>query len=54
MKKFLATVLVISAICQGVYAFPVDTSDWVCSEEPGQLSVSAAEIVLKSDLKQMP
>ena len=52
MKKFLATVLVISAICQGVYAFPVDTSDWVCSEEPGQLSVSAAEIDLKSDLKQ--
>lgn len=51
MKKFLATVLVILSMSQGVLAFPVDTSDWVCSEEPRQLSVEAAEIDLKSDLK---
>ena len=52
MKKFLLTMLVIWVISGSAQAFPVDTSDWVCSEEPGQLSVVAAEIDLKSDLKQ--
>lgn len=50
MKKFLATVLVLFSICYSVSAFSVDTREWVCSE-PGQLSVIAAEIDLKSDLK---
>lgn len=50
MKKFLALVLVMLSIAQGVYAFGVDTSQWVCAE-PGQISVVAAELDLKSDLK---
>lgn len=50
MKKFLSTVLVLLAFAQNVLAFSVDTSEWVCAE-PGQVAVVAAEIDLKSDLK---
>lgn len=50
MKKFLSIVLATLAMSQSAQAFSVDTTEWVCAE-PGQLSVVAAEIDLKSDLK---
>lgn len=49
MKKVLSLVLVILSMCETAFAFPVDTSEWVCT--PDQLEVSATEIDLKSDLK---
>lgn len=49
MKKFLSTILVLLSICETAWAFPTDTTGWVCT--PEHLSAQASEIQLKSDLK---
>ena len=50
MKKFFILFVVLVSISQTVFAFGVDTTEWICAE-PGQLKIEAAEIDLKSDLK---
>lgn len=49
MKKFLSLMLVFLAMSNTAFAFPVDTTGWV--DNPDNVSVSASEIDLKSDLK---
>ena len=49
MKKILSTVLVLLTLCEAAFAFPADTSGWVCT--PGHVDVTASEIDLNSDIK---
>ena len=49
MKKFFATSLIFLSLSQTCFALTADTTGWACS--PEHISVSAAEIELKSDLK---
>lgn len=49
MKKFFSLLLISLSLCETAFAIPINTSDWICN--PEHLSVTAAEINLKSDLK---
>ncbi len=49
MKKVFSLVLIFLSLSQAVFAIPVDTTGWACN--PEHVSASAAEVVLKSDLK---
>lgn len=49
MKKFLSLFLVFLCASNAAFCFPVDTSEWV--DNPDNVSVSASEVELKSDLK---
>ncbi len=49
MRKIFALILVLLFCAQNVYAFSADTSGW--AQNPEHIEVSAAELDLKSDLK---